>query len=1099
MKSRNDFSNQRRRRKLNFKSGNQKIKRQVRRLHTIFIATPAGRPVLIGQRQRNPPRKCGKHFYETILKRIRASLFFKHLYIRSRQSGQSIMLTNRWMLPFAWLWLCVFCAVIPHQCRAMDLSGSPFIVDFWNNQQGLPQSSVISVIQTRDGYLWMGTLNGLVRFDGNRFAIFDENNTPGLGSDRIVYLFEDSHTNLWIGTDTAVVVLVHDGKLQSFSVGGGGHEGRLTSAAEDSTGAVWFYTADAHLSRYQNGKMDVLDFHITAPAISRMIAAEKSGPLWIDEYEPGGASGIFSFHPANFRPPTLVIDQSIPMQRPDFILASRNGGTWRLIDGRVQKWNSTQIEKDFGPYAWGNLTVTSACEDNGGNLIVGTLGAGVFWYEPDGKFRQISKAQGLSSDFVLSLCVDRGGNLWVGTDGDGLNRIKRKIFSTPTEFPPLTAQSISEDDHGGLWTAFNAHGVSYLLTNSVQNFGVSRNQSAWTALVDHQQQVWVGTLDEGLFQFQTNHFAPAPGAAIPGVQIFALFEDHSNQLWTGTQNGLARWDGQNWKLFTARDGLSENVVRAIAEDADGNLWVGTEKQGLNFFKDGKFISYVASENGLPGNNISCLYADKDGTLWVGTTGHGLARFQNGKWTRYSTDNGLASDSISYLIEDTAGDLWLGSNMGLMWISKKSLNDFADGKVNFISCRTFTETDGLPTRECTAGSQPAALLARDCRLWFPTTKGLVSVNPVELKPNLQPPLVMLESVKVDGREQKTNSLSSAWSQSVVIPPGHELLEIDYTALNFSAPDAVRFKYRLEGRDTAWTDARAERVANYSNLSPGHYQFHVVAFNEDGVPSETGGVLDITVQPYFWQTTWFHVAAIIFLLGIVAASVRYVSTQKLQREVQLHKQHEELERERARIARDLHDQLGANLTQVALLGEMAEFDKNLPNEIELHAQQISLTARETTRSLDEIVWAVNPSNDTLEGLANYACKYAQEYLALAGVRYRADVPTHLPATDIPPEVRHNAFLAFKESVNNVVKHARASEAWIRLRLSPENFILEIEDNGHGIPNLDEAKKSSRNGLKNMRKRMTDIGGEFSISPGANGGTVVRLKIPLANKSI
>jgi ligand-binding sensor domain-containing protein/signal transduction histidine kinase len=1005
---------------------------------------------------------------------------------------------NRWTLPFAWLLLCSASFAIPVTGNAADPSGSPFIVDSWNNKEGLPQSSVISLIQTRDGYLWLGTLNGLVRFDGSHFAIFDENNTPGLGSGRIVRLFEDSHTNFWVGTDTAGVTMIQNGKVENFDVGRSGYEGRLTSACEDSSGAVWLYTADAHLGRYKNGKMEVLDFHITAPAIARMIAAEKSGPIWICEYEAGVNNGLFSFQPANFNPPALAIAQSVPARQPDFILASQRGGIWRLIDGRVQKWNwnSNQPEKDLGAYPWTNTTtvVTAACEDNDGNLIVGTLGEGIFWYEPDGKCRQISRAQGLSSDFVLSLCTDRGGNLWVGTDGEGLNRIKRKIFNTPAGLRPLAAQSVSEDDHGGLWTAFNAHGVSYWITNSAQDFGVGQSQSARTVLVDHKQQVWVGTREEGLFTFQTNHFVPATGAEILGQQIFALFETKGGQLWAGTQNGLAHWNGQDWKLFTTRDGLSGNIVRAIAEDADGNLWVGTENQGLNLFKGGKFISYQAQKNGLPGNDISCLYVDKDGVLWVGTSGHGLARFQNGKWTPYSTDNGLASDSVSYLIEDAAGDLWLGSNMGLMRIQKKLLNDFADGTTNSISCRTFVETDGLPTRECSAGSQPAAIRARDGKLWFPTTKGLVWVNPAELKPNLQPPLVMIESVKVDGHEQKTNALSSAWSEFVVIPPGHEQLEIDYTALNFSAPDAVRFKYRLEGRDTAWTEAHAERVANYSNLSPGHYQFHVVASNEDGVPSENGGVLDITVQPQFWQTWWFRALVILGIAGIVIAIVRYISMQKLRREVQLHKQHEALERERARIARDLHDQLGANLTQVALLGEMAEVDKNLPNEIELHAKQISHTARETTRSLDEIVWAVNPSNDTLEGLANYACKYAQEYLALAGLRYRADVPAHLPATAIPPDVRHHAFLAFKEAVNNVVKHAHASEVWIRLRLSPENFTLEIEDNGRGLGGVDPKAAQMRNGMRNMRKRMEDIGGEFSISPGANGGMVVCLNIPL-----
>jgi signal transduction histidine kinase/streptogramin lyase len=897
------------------------------------------------------------------------------------------------------------------------------------------------------------------------------------------------------------VALVHDGAVKNFTIGGGGHEGRLTSVGEDANGTVWFYSADAHLGHYQNGKMDVLDFHISTPAVARMIAVEKSGPVWISEYSPGRTVGLFSFRPANFHPPSLAIEQSVAANQLDFILASARGGTWRLVDGEIQKWNYTTLEKSLGPYPWGNSLVTSACEDQEGNLIVGTLGAGVFWYQTGGGYQQISTAEGLSSPLVLSLCMDRGGNLWVGTDGEGLNRVKRKFFTIPTEFRALPAQSIAADEHGGLWAAFTAHGVSFGLTNYVQNFPVSAHQSAWTVLVDHEQQVWVGTLDQGLFQFKTNYFNrfdAAPGAQNLGPQIFALFEDRRHQLWAGTQYGLACWNGTLWKLFKPSDGLSEKNIRAIAEDTAGNLWIGTEKSGLNYFKDGKFTAIQKSPGGLPGNDISCLYLDKDGVLWVGTASHGLARLANGKWKTYSTEHGLVSNSIGFIIEDADGYLWLGSNAGLMRIQKKSLADFIGGTTNTISCRTYGRADGLPTRECSIGSQPAACSTSDGRLWFPTTKGLVSVNPAELKPNLQPPTVLIESVLVEGREQKTNLLDSTWQQSIVIPPGGEQLDIHYTGLNFSAPDEVRFRYRLEGHEVGWTEAGESRVAHYGKIEPGSYQFHVIAFNEDGVASETGSVLKITVLPEFWQTWWFRTAIIFCLVGLVVAVVRYISQQKLKRELQLHKQQEALEKERARIARDLHDQLGANLTQVALLGEMAEVDKHLPEEIELHAKQICHTARVTTHALDEIVWAINPANDTLEGLANYACKYAQDYLAMAGLRYRADVPADLPATDIPPEVRHHVFLAFKESVNNVVKHAHASEAWIRLRLMPGGFILEIEDNGRGLGGMDPKAALLRNGLRNMKRRMTDIGGEFTIAPGATGGTLVRLTVPIKNEA-
>jgi ligand-binding sensor domain-containing protein/signal transduction histidine kinase len=996
-----------------------------------------------------------------------------------------------WAFRSAGLPLCLIALALSAVVGPVAGSNAPFIVDSWSAESGLPGSEVISIIQSRDGYLWLGTLHGLVRFDGIKFAVFNENNTPGLTSDRIIYLYEDHQTNLWIGTESSGLSLIHDGKVKSFDLGHAGQEGKLTSVCEDSTGTAWFYTADSHLARYQNGRMQSLSFNFPTPPICRMIAVEKSGELWVAD-----VSGMFSIRPESFDPRAIVIGESVRAERLDFILASQGGGIWRLMNGRVQKWKSGGLEKDFGAYPWGNSVVKTACEDQDGNLIVGTLGAGIFWYDANGQCQNISTNQGLSSVYVLSLCLDHEGNLWAGTDGNGLNRIKRKTFDTPGQLHPWDAQSLSADNQGGLWAAFNAHGVSSWETNATQDFAVGQYSNAWTVLVDKQQRVWAGTLGEGLFQLQDGHFQPAPGAGTLGPEIFALFESRDGQLWAGTQNGLGNFDGQKWRLLTTRDGLSENAVRAVAEDAGGNLWVGTESRGLNFFKGGKFISRRAAESGLPGDDISCLYADEDGVLWVGTSGHGLARLQNGSWTRYATTSGLASDSISYLAEDESNCLWIGSNAGLMRIPKQSLNDFAGGKTNVISCRTYGKADGLPTRECSAGSQPAACRTPDGQLWFPTIKGLASVIPADLKPHLQPPSVMIESVLVDGREQKTNRLDSAWQPSVIIPPGGEELEIHYTALNLSAPELVRFKCWLEGHETSWSEASDERVARYPKLPPGDYHFHVEACNEDDVWSASDtAVLSITVQPQFWQTGWFRLAGVVFILGMVAAIVRNLSTQKLQRQLQSLQQRETLEKERARIARDLHDQLGANLTQVALLGEMAEADKDSPAEIESHAQQISQTARETTRSLDEIVWAVNPANDTLDGLVNYAGKYAQEYFALAGLRCRAELPAQLPAIPIPPEVRHNVFLAFKEAVHNVVKHAQATEARIRLCLESKKFILEIEDNGRGTGN--QAAPQNRNGLRNMKKRMEDIHGEFFISGGANGGTVVRLTVPIGTK--
>jgi signal transduction histidine kinase/ligand-binding sensor domain-containing protein len=946
--------------------------------------------------------------------------------------------------------------------RPLRAADSPFIVDVFGN--GLPQSSVIAMAQTHDGYLWLGTLNGLVRFDGNSFTPFDVNNTPNLPGNKIVFLFEDSKNILWVGTDNAGLCAIENGVVKNFATGGAE---KITSAFEDGNGAVWFGMASGNCFCWNDGKLDL--------------------------------------HPANV--PTGISLQlffrSVHLQ-----VSGKNGVTWQLQNGHVEKFRGDKLEADFGASPWPaslkrisfrtpdgiladitfDANVTAACESPDGNLVVGTLGAGVFWFETNGVVRHIAAENGLSKNFVLSLCFDSGNNLWVGTDGGGLDRVNRKIFATPSALADGVAQSISEDAQGGLWAAFNLRGLTYWLTNSAQRFDIGRESKSWSVLADDQQRVWAGTSGEGLFCFQSYNFQPVPEAAKIGPQIFSLFQSRDGKIWVGGQNGLDSFDGKNWNFFSTSDGLPPNPVRAIADDTNGNLWIGTDGGGLFSLRDGKISTANA-----PAKDISCLWLDADNALWVGTSSHGLACLQNGKWKSFSGSDTIVSD-IGYLIQDDQKNLWVGSYEGLM---RLSLTKNADGTPKILASRQFGKSDGLPAQECSAGAQPAAIRTRDGKLWFPTIAGLVSVNPADLKPNTNPPPVIIESVAIDNVEQKTNSLSSVWNGAVTLLPENEQLEIHFTGLNFSAPDHVRFRYRLEGHDKKWTSLGGLREVQIraADLPPGNFLFRVTACNEDGVWNETGATLAITVEPPFWKTKSFLIGATLVFFGVLAGIIYLISTAKLKRELRALHQKELIEHERARIARDLHDQLGANLTQVTLLGEMAEMDKNLPHEIEQHAQQICETARETTRSLDEIVWAVNPSNDTLEGLANYACKYAQDYFALANISFRAELPSDLPATPILPEVRHNIFLAFKEAVNNVVKHARATEARVKLQLETGKFILSVEDNGRGLGDISE--KKLRNGLKNMRKRLADVRGEFAIFPGPNGGTIARLIVPLAKK--
>lgn len=1023
------------------------------------------------------------------------------------QVRKRVMPKNCWLLLEVTLLLGAMC---------VQLCGAPpsrLTVDGrWGPDEGtslLPQSSVISMIQTRDGYLWLGTLDGLARFDGLRFTIFDESNTPGLSSGGVVKLFEDSQHNLWVGTETAGVFLIRpDGQVTSIDVGRGRREGRVMSVCEDANGAVWLYTANGELCRYREGKVDVWLAGANRASVSRVIIPGEAGLLWV-----GNDWSLSALGPMPSGASLgLPVAHELPVNRLDFLLESERGGYWRLANGRVQKWTGNRMERDFGAYPWdpSRTPVNSACEDREGNLIVGTGGEGVFWFDAEGRAAHLTKSpEGLTHNTILSLCMDREGSLWVGTDGGGLNRLKRQPFdvvrkswSRDDEDPDYTAQTVSEDGNGGLWIGTFGEGAIYWRNGQVTRVNVVNPQETnppptyvRAMLVDREQTVWASIEPRGLFQVRNGEFWPAPGAEMLPRQISAIHQDRTGKLWLGTSGGLVLREGNRWRVLTTRDGLSANDVRAIADDADGNLWIGTEGGGLVRLKDGKFTA-MSDPVSRPGIDISSLHVDTENVLWIGTRWRGLARFGNDRWIRYTRADGLTSDRIGYMVEDAEGYLWLGSYAGVMRVSKKELNDFAEGLITSFKCRAYEKRDGLPTRECSRGSQPAAARARDGRLFLPTTKGLAFIDPAQLRLNTNPPPVMIEAVFVEGRAQITNAVRSGLPDEIVVPPRRERVEIQYTALNLGAPERARFKYRMEGHETDWIPAGNSRVVRYSKLPPGEYRFRVIAANEDGVWNEAGASLAFIIQPPFWRTWWFLSAVSLALLASIIGIVHYVSTQKLQRQLAALRQKEALEKERARIARDIHDQVGASLTQVSLLGELVESDKESPEEIEQHAKQICQTALETTRALDEIVWTVNPSNDTLDGLITYICKNAQDYLEVAGLRYRLETPPELPNAPISPEVRHNVFLASKEAVTNVVRHAQASEVRIRLRLNANFFTLEIEDNGRGLGGMNPEAAQRRNGLRNMRKRMEDVGGAFAMEPGAEGGTRVTLKAPFGN---
>lgn len=1048
--------------------------------------------------------------------------------------------------------------ILPFAVRSVSPGPSDYLIDVWSADNGLRSSSVTAIAQTPDGYLWVGTYNGLARFDGVSFVTFDPANTPALQRARVRRLNVDANGTLWINTYDGSLTSFRDGNFQLEWKGDGSsdatttmissrsnsvvfllHTGELlrrqagqaqwqtlrppaassgTLCVEDGEGAIWGRGRDQRLWRFSGDRFGLIPTNsgLTGSAI-HCLAKDPKGNVWV-----GTDREVARWNGSAFQPMTPTNGEST--LNVSWLHIAPDGDTWIIANERVRKARDRQwlfeAEPCRGLFS-GFQDRLGLQEDRAGGVWIYHYGKGLFHIRPDGRTRELAREERFPGERVDCFFEDREGNLWSGVDRGGLVRLREKRFisltpdddrgfskasspsaeifddepaeaiRSPERGGAKAAVSVAEDSDGGIWIGTFGGGLHRLHDGKWQNFSVpggTRRGFVFSVCPDLEHRLWISAGDEDLFVQSRERFQPVT-PAVHGVK--ALLAGRDGRVWIGNKSGLWCWFNGQLRLFRPEDGIRRTDVRALAEGTNGIIWAGSGDGLLYRIATNRVESFPTSETHP--QPIWSLCADNDGSVWVGTFRGGLLRFRDGHFDRFSSKEGLPDDVICQILDDRNGRLWIGSQQGIFSVAKTDLDAFANGRNKSITCTAYGRYDGLPSLECSGSYQPAACRTHDGHLLFCTLKGVVSVNPQELAPNPLPPPVVIEDVLVDGQSQP--ALERAVHPIVIeVPPGKRQIEFRYTGLSFVSPDRVRFRYQLVGLDKNTIEAGTRRSAQYSFLPPGNYTFRVTACNNDGVWNQQSAVISLKVLPHFYEAWWFWPAIVLAALVGVAVVVRQVVVRRLHRQLEELERQRAVERDRARIAKDIHDDLGAGLTQITLLSELARREPLADSGT--HLDRISDSARKLTRRIDEIVWAVDPQHDTLSGLMDYVSAFTEDFLRTAGIRCRMDMPTVLPPIHLPAETRYNLFLALKEALNNVVKHAGATEVRLALRLEDNGFTLVVDDNGHGMDSsrapLDGERLFSGHGLPNLNKRLASIGGRCLVHSAPDQGTRIELVV-------
>ncbi len=962
------------------------------------------------------------------------------------------------------------CALDPNR----ELSQFPH--DRWSTETGFPGGTIYAITQSADGYLWLGTEKGLVRFDGLTFQLIQHSDTPELPAGPVLGLIADADGNLWIRLQSPSIVRYRNGKFEEVLTALERIEPRITSMNLGQDNKVLLSTFENGILRYNGEKFVALVSKAEIPnSIIISITETEAGDIWMGTRD----SGLNRFSEQQFS----AISDGLPDRKINCLLPIGNRELLIGTDKGLVRWDGSRLTNTALPQELSQVQILTMLKDRDANIWIGTDKLGLLRFNSGG-IAFMSKQDQLRTGAITALFEDREGNLWAGND-EGIERFRDCAFMSFSEgLPSEKNGAVFADSENRIWFAPLAGGLSWLKENQVKNESIDGlAEDIVYSIAGGKDDLWIGRQRGGLthLNFTGTSLTAKTYTQKDGLaqnSVYAVYESRDGAVWAGTlSGGVSRLKSGEFTNYTAANGLAANAVTAIAETADGTMWFATPN-GLNALSYGNWRT-LKMPDGLPSENIVALFRDSSDVLWIGTA-KGLAFLDSSGQIRTVPEN-LAPlrESILGAAEDKNGFLWISSAAQVLRVNREKL---LNGSADDDAIRQFGLPDGLESLEGVKRNR-SVIADSAGRVWFSMARGISMIDVNRLKNDSVPALVQIQTISADGKPLELED-------NLRISGAHQRLTLKYTGLSLSIPERVRFRYKLDGFDKDWSEPTAAREAVYTNLSPGFYTFHVIASNSDRVWNSQAAIIDFEIAPMFWQSGWFRVlCAVGFVLGIIA-----LYGFRLHRVTQrLNARFEERLAERTRIAQELHDSLLQGFVSVSMQLNVAV--DNVPAD--------SPSKRQFSRILELMSRVSEEGRHTLRGLrasqiddaGNLEQSFAdvrQELTAAQQAEFRVIVegsPQTLRAL-----TRDEVYHIGREALLNAYRHSKAKKIEIIVEYGAKYLRITVRDDGCGIDqDVVQTGREGHWGLIGMRERAEKIGARLKVLSRLGGGTEIELFVP------